>query len=146
MVRHVCIPTSSAPRHSRRALSTLTLHTFMSATDIAREVIRMATTAGLSKDIIDLMDKKMALLTNENTELKTKVGALEIEVRQLRGQLGNTHPTQQPADTCPFCRHATGELVDLKPHDIFGDHGVKVGYYQCSNCGKKYDKQIRPDA
>lgn len=64
----------------------------MSATDTAKEVVRIATTAGLSKDVIDLMEKKLSLLTSENSELKTKVSALEIEVRQLRGQLANSQP------------------------------------------------------
>jgi hypothetical protein len=64
----------------------------MSATDTAKEVIRIASTAGLSKDVIDLMDKKLALLTSENAELKTKVSAFEIEVRQLRSQLAYSQP------------------------------------------------------
>lgn len=41
----------------------------MSATDPAKEVVRIAGTAGLSEDVIDLMDKKISLLANENAEL-----------------------------------------------------------------------------
>ena len=118
----------------------------MSASDTAKEVIRIASTAGLSKDVIDLMDKKLALLTGENAELKTKVSAFEIEVTQLRSQLGNLHPITKPADTCSFCRRAAGELEDIKPHPYFGEAGARVGYYKCSNCGKKYDKDLRPEA
>jgi hypothetical protein len=118
----------------------------MSATDIAKEVVRIANTHGLSKDVIDLMEKKLALLTSENTELSAKVGVMEIELRQLRTLLDHQHPVTKSADACPYCRRAAGELLDLKPHDIFGGHGVKVGYYKCGSCGKKYDKQIQPDA
>lgn len=116
----------------------------MSASEAAKEVIRIATTAGLSKDVIDLMEKKVSLLTGENSELKTKVSALEVEVGQLRGQLGNLHPIAKPADICPFCRRAAGELEAIKPHPYFGEAGAKVGYYKCSKCGKTYEKDLQP--
>jgi hypothetical protein len=116
----------------------------MSATDTAKEVIRIATTAGLAKDVIDLQAAKLDLLVKENTELSTKAGALEIEVRQLRRLLDDRHPVVHPADTCLYCRRAAGELTSLKPHDYLGEAGVKVGYYKCAHCGKTYDRQITP--
>jgi len=112
----------------------------MSATDTAKEIIRMASTAGLSKDVIDLMTTKMDFLTSENTELKTKVGALEIEVRQLRGQLANSQPIQKPADICPYCRRTAGEVQKITPHMYLGAAGVKVYHYKCIACGKEYEK------
>src|SRR5438876_10123240 len=59
----------------------------MSALDTAKEVVRMASTAGLAKDVIDLMEKKLALLTEEVSVLTAKVSKLEIENGQLRAQL-----------------------------------------------------------
>jgi hypothetical protein len=118
----------------------------MSASDTAKEVIRIATTAGLAKDVIDLQAAKLDLLVKENTELSTKASTLEIEVHQLRRLLDDRHPIVQPADTCLYCRRAAGEIVDIKPHPYFGEAGAKVGYYKCSYCGKKYDKDLRPDA
>lgn len=65
----------------------------INVTDTAKEIARIATTAGLSKDVIDLLEKKLALLIEENTALATKVSRLEIENGQLRAQLQNSQPT-----------------------------------------------------
>lgn len=69
----------------------------MSATDIAKDAIRIVSTAGLNKDIIDLLDKKITLLTeeisslqlrldqslSENSDLKQKIGYLEQQLQSL---------------------------------------------------------------
>jgi hypothetical protein len=70
----------------------------MSAADIAKELIRIANTHGLSRDVIDLMEKKLALLAIENAELKAKVAAFEIEVRQFRSQLQHPKPVRELPD------------------------------------------------
>lgn len=56
----------------------------------------MATTAGITKDVIDLMEKKLTLLTGELDASQRKVAGLEqtvtrleIENSQLRSQLRN---------------------------------------------------------
>jgi len=61
--------------------------------NIAKDAIRIATTAGLSKDVIDLLEKKIVLLTEqittletENANLKRKAAELEEEVERLRPQ------------------------------------------------------------
>lgn len=63
----------------------------MSPQDIAKDAIRIATTAGLSKDVIDLLKEKVALLTDkiatlqaENANLEKKIGDLEQELDRLR--------------------------------------------------------------
>jgi FtsZ-binding cell division protein ZapB len=65
----------------------------MSALDTAKEIGRMAATATLSKDVIDLFEKKVALLTEqvaaletENSDLKQKVGNLQQELSRLQPQ------------------------------------------------------------
>src|SRR6266496_1793398 len=65
----------------------------MSALETAKEIGRMAATATLSKDVIDLFEKKVALLTEqvsaletENANLKRKAAELEKEVERLRPQ------------------------------------------------------------
>ena len=72
----------------------------MSAIDIAKDAIKIATTAGLSKDVIDLLEKKLALLTEEvlffkdslaksiaeNEELKLTVVNLEEQIQNLSPQ------------------------------------------------------------
>src|ERR1019366_3534778 len=103
----------------------------MSAIDTAKDIIRIGTTAGLSKDVIDLLEKKCALLVEENTALSTQVSSLEIENGQLRRQLEDFQPVDKPGDECPYCQRTTGELTDLKPHKYFFPQGWKVGYYKC---------------
>jgi DNA-binding MarR family transcriptional regulator len=70
--------------------------------EIAKDVIRLVTTAGLGKDVIDLLEKKVALLTEkigtlekeksvlqtENANLKQKVYDLEQELDRLRPRQG----------------------------------------------------------
>jgi hypothetical protein len=64
----------------------------MSATDTAKEVIRIASTAGLSKDVIDLLEKKSALLAEQVTSLESENTKLKLENGQLRTQLKNSQP------------------------------------------------------
>jgi FtsZ-binding cell division protein ZapB len=67
----------------------------MSPQDIAKDAIRLVTTAGLSKDVIDLLEKKVALLTEkiatletENSELKEKASNLENELKRFQTEQG----------------------------------------------------------
>ena len=119
----------------------------MSATDTAKEVIRIATTAGLSKDVIDLQAAKLDILVKENAELSTKVSRLEIENSQLRSRLDDFQPVAKPGDLCPFCRRTTLQLNEIKRHSdyTFAACGMKEHFYKCSNpdCNKDY-KGVSP--
>jgi hypothetical protein len=64
----------------------------MNASQTAKELVRIATTAGLSKDVIDLLEKKAALLVEENAVLTNKITTLEVENRQLKTQVQNSQP------------------------------------------------------
>src|SRR5262249_23302167 len=59
--------------------------------DIGKEIISLASTAGIKKDIIDLLKEKVTLLTEkiaaleaDNSELKQKVTDLEKDLEHLR--------------------------------------------------------------
>lgn len=59
----------------------------MGTSDIAKDAIRAIQTAGLSKDVIDLLEKKISLLAEENTSLKAENSELrkkldEFETKQ----------------------------------------------------------------
>jgi regulator of replication initiation timing len=56
----------------------------MSISDTARDIARMASTAGLSKDVVDLMEKKLALLTGELGDAAQKIAMLEQENAELK--------------------------------------------------------------
>ena len=76
-------------------------------------------------------------LQTHNSELQKKIAVLEARVAQRE-----QHGAQAPAEMCPFCRHAAGELVDFVPHEIpdCAEVGLKQGRYLCSNCGKEFRK------
>jgi hypothetical protein len=63
----------------------------MSALDTAKEIVRIGSTAGLSKDVIDLLEKKTALLAEqvsaldrENAQLRSKVVELNQKLQHLQ--------------------------------------------------------------
>lgn len=58
----------------------------MGALDTAREILRISSTAGLSKDVIDLLEKKVALLTEEIASLRAEISRLQTENANLRAK------------------------------------------------------------
>ena len=106
----------------------------MSAFDTAKEVVRMAITAGLSKDVIDLMEKKIALLTGEIGDLtqkvellSTKVSSLEIENGQLRTQLGNPQAVALGDPPTKMLQAITNAPDGAKKEDLFAHFGLSPG-------------------
>jgi DNA-binding MarR family transcriptional regulator len=70
----------------------------VSAIETAKEIARIAATAGHDKDVIDLLEKKAALLSeqvaalqSENAKLKHKVEDLVQKIESL-GPKGELHP------------------------------------------------------
>ena len=55
---------------------------------ITKETMRLASTHGLSKDVIDLMEKKLALLTDEMASLADENKTLKTENMNLNYKLG----------------------------------------------------------
>src|SRR5437868_2086557 len=84
----------------------------MSALDTVKELGRMATTATLTKDVIDLFSKKVALLEKqvatleqENAALKTEKSNFEKKVTELEQQLGRLRPKDDlQADAIRFLK------------------------------------------
>jgi len=59
----------------------------MSATDLAKDAIRAVTTAGLSKDVIDLLKEKITLLDEKVNSLTNENNALKAENYDLKKRL-----------------------------------------------------------
>jgi regulator of replication initiation timing len=105
----------------------------MSAIDTAKDVVRIASTAGLAKDVIDLMEKKIALLTGEiddltlkNTALSKRTSSLVIENSQLRAQLGNPQPVVLD-DACTKMLQAVANATgDITKQDLFEQLGLPL--------------------
>jgi regulator of replication initiation timing len=74
----------------------------MSATEIAKEAIRIASTAGLSKDVIDLLKEKITILDEKGQVLTQENNTLKAENYDLRKRLEvleqDTTHAQQPED------------------------------------------------
>jgi len=106
----------------------------MSAIDTAKEIVRIGSAAGLSKDVIDLMEKKLVLLTDELTNLNRRIVQLEVENGQLRAQLHHSQKvgfqefggilwkrTAEGFEPNPYCKECThhpvmcGEPPDFEP-------------------------------
>jgi len=64
----------------------------MSAADTVKDVVRIANTAGLAKDAIDLLEKKSTLLTDQVAALENENAQLKLENIKLRQQLQNHQP------------------------------------------------------
>jgi hypothetical protein len=119
----------------------------MSATDTAKEVIRLATTAGLSKDVIDLLEKKSALLTEQVAALERENTQLKLEVAQLRTQLKNSQPVMGSfREFEGVLWKRTGNGFGKTPYcPQCSDHPIMFGQppggypvlWQCSKCGFK---------
>ena len=90
---------------------------------LIKELIKKGATLEAQQKIIEL-EEKVLLLQEENIKLKK-------ENLSLREQLENW----EKGDRCPRCRQRTWNLIESKPHPIFGDVGVLERKYQCSECG-----------
>jgi hypothetical protein len=66
------------------------------------------------------------------------------KLRLLETKLASSE-SPAPGDLCPYCRKQTGNLLEVKEHPMPGlaVRGVTQGYYKCSSCGRKYDKQVQ---
>ena len=78
---------------------------------------------------------KVAILEPENAELKAENAELKAKLQKIESNK-TIH-----GDICPYCQHPNGKLLNIQPHKHFGEMGLKVYYYQCENCGKKYDRE-----
>jgi uncharacterized protein with PIN domain len=89
-------------------------------------------------------ERKMTTLETENRELKAKIIVLEAENTKLKAKLQKIEESKTiQGDVCPYCQQPQGKLLDIRPDKFLGMVGVKIQYYECQGCGKKYDKEQR---
>lgn len=82
----------------------------MNPADIAKDAIRIATTAGLSKDVIDLLEKKVSLLAGQITTLNDKLALSETENANLKKKVTDLEQ----------------ETIRLRPKDALPDDAIKI--------------------
>ena len=66
----------------------------MGALDTAKEIGRIAVTSSLGKDVIDLLEKKVALLTEQIATLETENANLKKKIAELQQELDSLRPKQ----------------------------------------------------
>jgi predicted RNase H-like nuclease (RuvC/YqgF family) len=73
----------------------------MSALDTAKEIGRIASAASLGKDVTDLFEKKVALLTEQVTALETENANLKQKVYDLEQELDRLRPNRADSKKSP---------------------------------------------
>lgn len=111
--------------------------------DTIEKLITEHGSSAILREHIAFLKVKMSHLESENASMKDELLVLKQELQVFKSK-SKQFEIQKPADTCPFCRRATGELIDLKPHPELGElYGIQIGQYKCTNCGRKYEKQVK---
>ena len=105
---------------------------------IIMDILKEVPLSAILRERLSEQETKMAILESENKVLKSENANLRTQIQQMQKDQAIQ------GDTCPYCRHPKGKLLKLVPHEIFGEVGIKVGFYKCANCGKEYDKEHKP--
>lgn len=74
----------------------------MSAIDTAKEITRIVVTSGLSSEIIELLEKKIALLTEQIATLESENANLKKRIKDLEQQLASLSPQPGGLDQVSF--------------------------------------------
>ena|SRR5438128_1904314 len=121
----------------------------MSALDTAKEIVRLGSTVGLSKDVIDLLEKKAALLTEQVGALERENADLKAENAQLRAQLQQAQPvgfeesmgvlwkrTARGFENNPYCKECPTHPIMTQFQDL--------GVWACANNKHHAPLSVRP--
>ena len=93
--------------------------------------------AAILREKVGLLELQRTQALERATLAESKAEALERENANLKAQI-----PEQKLDVCPFCNRPGGVLKKRGRHAIFGEAGVYTHNYQCSCCGKEYDKDV----
>jgi hypothetical protein len=100
----------------------------MSAIDTAKEIARIASTATLGKDVIDLFEKKVALLAEQVTTLETENANLKQKVADSEQQLAGVRPKGKlHPDAIRFLKLLFENDRGLTISQIAGSLGISKG-------------------
>ncbi len=99
---------------------------------LIKELIKKGATLEAQQKIMEL-EEKVLLLQEENIKLRK-------ENLLLTQQLEDS----EKGDRCPRCKQRTWNLIESKPHPIFGQMGSLERKYQCSECGFSESHKFNP--
>jgi hypothetical protein len=143
------------PKSAEKRLIYKTL--IMDAATTVKEILRIGSTGGLSKDVIDLQAAKLRILTDELALSRQRETQLKMENEQLRRLAQNNQPFMggfHEFEGVLWKRAANG--FGKSPHcPQCSDHPIMFGQppmggdpmlWQCSKCGFTADFAGRPKA
>jgi hypothetical protein len=100
----------------------------MSAIDTAKEIARIASTASLGKDVIDLFEKKVVLLAEQVTTLETENANLKQKAADFEQQLAGVRPKGKlHPDAIRFLKLLFENDRGLTISQIAGSLGISKG-------------------
>jgi predicted nuclease with TOPRIM domain len=100
----------------------------MSAIDTAKEIARITVTSGLSKEIIELLEKKISLLTEQITTLESENTNLRKKAQNLEKQLASLSPQPGGLDQVSFTfLKLLFEHDELSMEDMAASLGISKG-------------------
>lgn len=89
---------------------------------------------GMIEDVLAALDRLP--LWKRLRETPDRVERLEARVAALEAKLSG-----KPGMLCPVCNAPAFARVASKPDPTFGDLGVKLDSYRCSECGHAENRQ-----
>src|SRR5437762_6570890 len=100
----------------------------MSAIDTAKEIARIASTASLGKDVIELLEKKVGLLAEQITTLETANAKLKQKVANLNPQFAGARPKSElHPDAIRFLKLLFEHDKGLTVSQMAGSLGISQG-------------------
>jgi hypothetical protein len=97
------------------------------AAETVKEIVRIAANAGLAKDLIAIMEKKAAVLTEQITTLEDEYGSLRTENANLKAQLRllPEEGEELSQDTIKILRLFFDHACDISTEEIIKSFGLK---------------------
>lgn len=86
------------------------------------------------KDINELLEK--IPIWKKLVQLPDRLDGIEKRLKSIEDKMSGS------GELCPYCKQPTLQLLEIKPHKLFGDAGLKVGFYKCNNCKKDFEKEL----
>ena len=99
-----------------------------------------------ARDQVNALERDYTKLQVDYDKLVKVDAEQKTIIEDLKAQIAKLQAVDDPSatDLCPYCRRRKGKLVDIKPHKMLGDAGLKIEYYRCTNCNKEYDREQGP--
>ncbi len=121
----------------------------MSAIDTAKEIVRITSTAGLSKDVIDLLEKKVSLLTEQVTTLEREKTDLKKKIADLEQREASTKAEEFVEEFgAAFRRKADGsfhQAIYCPIHHTTAGSPDGAFPYSCSDPNCNWSSDITPN-